>query len=422
MTEGGDAVEAGFAPDDGGGRDHVGVDAAVPGGRDEGPRGGGAIARARVDDVVDAPAAGDPSPHPGCRAGQPASVDGDDLVDVGGGSRRLVGDPHGPAARERRSGDGDVSAQADEGRTVDLPGDAGGGAVGGEGLGRRAEVESDATGDARRPGPGIEVDVAVPGHRAEDLWHGRAAPRQDLVEVAVVAEGGDGVADRGVDGSGRATCHQAGHMESLVQMGADADGSAGPIVQGGELRVVPKPTAGQVHGVELRGQHELGRIRVPRVGDHHGGGGADGPEGAHAELSRSRFRGCGHDPEVPPDVTVGVDELFVGTEDEEDDEEDDEDDEDEPDDVEPEEEESDGVLEGDVVVVVPEKPDEVDGVVVEVPDPVPEVALAGLLEPGCSRATTTPMNAVRPVVANTAARVSVRTLAWARFLDSGVLG
>ncbi len=60
--------------------------------------------------------------------------------------------------------------------------------------------------------------------------------------------------------------------------------------------------------------------------------------------------------------------------------------------------------------------------VVDVPDPVPEVALAGLLEPGCSRATTTPMNAVMPVVANTAARVSVRTRAWARFLDSGVLG
>ena len=62
------------------------------------------------------------------------------------------------------------------------------------------------------------------------------------------------------------------------------------------------------------------------------------------------------------------------------------------------------MLEGDVVVVVPDMPDEVDGVVVAVTDPVPEVVLGGLLDPGCSRATTMPMNAAIPVAAKTAAR------------------
>ncbi len=111
---------------------------------------------------------------------------------------------------------------------------------------------------------------------------------------------------------------------------------------------------------------------------------------------------------------MGVCEVLVGVDDDEDEE---------PDDVESDEdEEPDDVLEGDVVVVVPDEPDEVDGVVVAVPDPVPEVVLGGLLDPGCSRATTMPMNAAIPVAAKTAARVRVRTRARARSLDSGVLG
>ncbi len=114
---------------------------------------------------------------------------------------------------------------------------------------------------------------------------------------------------------------------------------------------------------------------------------------------------------------MGVDEVLVGEEEEEEEPE-------EPEDVESDEdEEPDDVLEGDVVVVVavPDEPDEVDGVVVAVPDPVSAVVLGGLLEPGCSRATTMPMNAAIPVAANTAARVRVRTRVWARSLDSGVL-
>ena len=89
-----------------------------------------------------------------------------------------------------------------------------------------------------------------------------------------------------------------------------------------------------------------------------------------------------------------------------------------------EDEEPDDVLEGDVVVVVACRTSRTRSTAWSwtCPIPVPEVVLAGLLEPGCSRATTTPMNAAMPVAANTAARVRVRTRVWARSLDSGVLG
>ena len=49
-------------------------------------------------------------------------------------------------------------------------------------------------------------------------------------------------------------------------------------------------------------------------------------------------------------------------------------------------------------------------------------SLGGLLEPGCSSATTTPMSAVSPAAARTAPRVRRRTLDCACARVSGVLG
>jgi hypothetical protein len=104
---------------------------------------------------------------------------------------------------------------------------------------------------------------------------------------------------------------------------------------------------------------------------------------------------------VPPDVTVGLEEVEVGA--------------DEP-------------FEPAVVVVVvsavePELPVlelpvlELLDVELGVPD-----SLGGLLEPGCSSATTTPMSAVSPAAARTAPRVRRRTLDCACARVSGVLG
>ena len=87
-----------------------------------------------------------------------------------------------------------------------------------------------------------------------------------------------------------------------------------------------------------------------------------------------------------------------------------------------------------VVVVVSEVEPEPELPVLELPVPelpvfelldvepaVPD-SLGGLLEPGCSSATTTPMSAVSPAAARTAPRVRRRTLACAFARVSGVLG
>jgi hypothetical protein len=363
-------------------------------------------------------------------------MDGHDLVDLRGWGGRLVGDPHGPPARQARSADRDVATEAHQRGPIDLTRDTRRGPVGRESLGRRAEVEKDAARDAHRAGIGVEVHVAEAGHRAEDVRRGGRSASDDLVEIAVVAEGGDCVAHRGVDGTGRATGHSTRHIDGLVEQGADADGDTGARVEGGKLRVVTKPAARFVHGVELGRQCELGRFRRARIGNHDGGRGADGAERAHGERGGSHVEG-GHD-DVPPEVTEGVDELLDGAVDEEelepenkeedesdDDESDDDESDDDPDEVVPDDPvpEDPDPEDPDPDDADPDDPDEVEGVVVTLdPDPAPVVVLVVLLEPGCSRATTTPMKAAMPVAAKIAARVSTRTRAWARSLDAGVLG
>ena len=56
------------------------------------------------------------------------------------------------------------------------------------------------------------------------------------------------------------------------------------------------------------------------------------------------------------------------------------------------------------------------------PEPVPPVPWAGLLEPGCSWATTTPIRAAAPVAPRTVARVARRNHASPRSRLCGVFG
>jgi hypothetical protein len=188
-------------------------------------------------------------------------------------------------------------------------------------------------------------------------------------------------------------------------------------VKGGQLRIATESAAGPVDGSELSRQGELGRVRGTRVGHDHRGRRADGPERTHGERATAQVGHRGQD-EDPPDVTDGVEELLDGADEDEEPEPEDEDEESDED----EDEESDDELEPDELdgVVAEDEPDDPDRVVD--PDPVPEVVAGALLEPGCSRATTTPMNAAMPVATKTAVRVNVRTSLWARCLDSGVLG
>jgi hypothetical protein len=122
---------------------------------------------------------------------------------------------------------------------------------------------------------------------------------------------------------------------------------------------------------------------------------------------------------VPPDVTVGREEVEVGADD--------------PFELLDElplslEDEPEPAV---VVVVVSEvepKP-EPELPVLELPlfvllevEPVVPDSLGGLVEPGCSSATTTPMTAVSPAAARTAPRVRRCTLDCAFARVSGVLG
>jgi hypothetical protein len=107
---------------------------------------------------------------------------------------------------------------------------------------------------------------------------------------------------------------------------------------------------------------------------------------------------------VPPDVTVGVEELEVGAE----------------------------LPELPVLPVLPESPEVPELPLEEDPPvaaPVPavdrdlvDVPLRTALAPGCSCATTMPMAAVAPAAASTAARVRCRTRVWTRSRLPGVLG
>ncbi len=174
-------VEGPLAPHDGGGRHEVGLDAAGAGGRDQDPVGLDAVPGPRIDDVVDVAVARPPGPDRGGRAGQAALRDRHHLVDAarpGSTTRGRCRSAHPPA------GGGPATATSPPRLTrVPVPsrrGDAGGGPVGRQRLGGRAEVETDTARDADGAMARIELHVLVAGHRTQRLRAERAggtAPR-----------------------------------------------------------------------------------------------------------------------------------------------------------------------------------------------------------------------------------------------------
>ena len=74
---------------------------------------------------------------------------------------------------------------------------AGGGSVGRQRLGGRAQVEAHAAGHAHRAGLGVELDRVPAGDR--DVGSGAATAAPTEREVAVVAERDQRLADRGID-------------------------------------------------------------------------------------------------------------------------------------------------------------------------------------------------------------------------------
>ena len=303
-----------------------------------------------------------------------------------------------------RTGDGDVTTEAHEDAAGDPTGDAGGGPIGRQRLGGRSEVEADTTRDANGEVGLVELHVLVARHPTQRPGR-RGRARLDLGQVGVVAECGDGVADGGVDGAAAPLGRVQRDRERVEEQRAHGHRPAGVGVQRLQLRVSPEPAAGAIDGGELGRQQFDGCVSACGLLDHDGGGGA---EGRGRSASQGGLENVGRLPhrEVPPDVTVGDEELDVGAWEE----------------VEEDEE----VPVFPVFPVVPVFPEASDvpfevplpssevallsSVVVTVVDPDVEVGveLPAELAPGRSCATTNPTATVAPVAAMIAPRVRTR--------------
>ena len=100
------------------------------------------------------------------------------------------------------AGHRDVAAQAHEDTAPDAAGDAGGGPVGRQSFGGRAEVQADAARNADGAVARVELHVLIADDPPErPRWDRRAGPH--LVQVGVVPECSDGVADRRIHGPSR---------------------------------------------------------------------------------------------------------------------------------------------------------------------------------------------------------------------------
>ncbi len=289
----------------------VGVHAAGRGHRNQAPMIARRFARRRVDNVVEPTAPPVPGPHDCAGTGQTAVPNGHDRS-CADGTRRVDGDGDGPAAERARTGHGHVPAHAHQrtrsGRRSDAPGSA----VGGEGLGRGAQVEVDSGWESDRPVSVVVLDIPPPGcarrrcvERRPDRWH--------VGEVSVVSEFLDSKSDGGVHGTLGALGHFQGHDDGLVEKRTHLDRSA-LRVQAPNLGIGPEPATGSVDGLQLLAQDGLGLRQGAVVIDGQGHRGPQGMQLGHSagrvEAARSRCV-TRHHP-VPPDTAVGACRVGVG--------------------------------------------------------------------------------------------------------------
>ena len=223
-----------------------------------------------------------------------------------GRRRRLPGDADGPAAGRGRAGDGDVAAQAHERARTDAPRDAGGGPVGRQRLGGRAEVEADAARDADGAVARVELHVLVARDRPEGAGEaaGGPAPRRGRRRSR---------ARRWrcrPSGRPRRRCarpRRSATRERLEEQGADRHGAAGVGVHHLQLGVGAEPAAGEVDG--RRARRPAGARRASACGGvlhDDGRRRADGAERAGGQ-DRLEPGGDRRHRDVPPDVTAGDD-------------------------------------------------------------------------------------------------------------------
>ena len=177
----------------------------------------------------------------------------------------VVGDPHAPAVGGRRAGDGDVAAEADEHAAARPPRWARSrGAVGGQRLGGRAEVEADAASEPDRPGARGRPDRPPAGDRANATpsaprrrpRRGRAPPRRSRGRSRARSAPAPTVGSTSPSVS-RAARSASSTASSSSGLTATVD--AGGCVQRRQLGVVAEAAARQVE----RGRRCARRPRAP---------------------------------------------------------------------------------------------------------------------------------------------------------------
>ena len=227
---------------------------------------------------------------------------------AGGG--RLPGDADRPPSRRRSARHGDVTAEAHEHPSTDRSSDARRRAVGSKRLGGRTEVEAHAARYADGVIGGVELHVRVAGNGTQSRWR-PGGTRQHLVEVGVVAQRSDGVADRRVDRAAGAPRGVDGDVQRFEEQRTHLHAGARVGVQGLELGVRAKPAARQIDLLEVGGQEAGGFVRDVSVLDDDRRGRADGAERPGGQLTEAVLSMGAHRL-VPPDVTEGFCELVLG--------------------------------------------------------------------------------------------------------------
>ena len=176
-------------------------------------------------------------------------------------------DPDPPAARRRLPRHGDVTAQPDQHPAADRLSDAVGGAVGGPGFGRRAEVQPGPGRHGQRARGRVQVDLAPPGYGPDGQIERRPV-RGDQAEVTVVASRRDRFPDRRVDVAVGELRGAQRHRHRHRQQRAQLDGPAIGAVQRDELGIGPEPAARGVQLGQVGRQHRPCRFEYRGVRHH----------------------------------------------------------------------------------------------------------------------------------------------------------
>ena len=261
------------------------------------------------------PPAVPPAARRDARGGHAARADGDRLAGGVGPVTMVVGDVDRPAAGGLRAAGGDVASERDQHASPDRLMRRPGGAVGGQRLGGRPEVELHASGqrDPRRvPGhldllPAL-APAPVDGDPGSISQRRAGRHRDQLVPVSVVAEGGELRGERRIHGAARGVSGVDGKADGLGEQRAGEDrarAGTGHRVEAAQLGVGAKAAGGRVDGIKFA-LHGRPRRRVDGAVVAQHGGSAEGVPRLRADERRRRRGRCRFHHEPPETVGAGA--------------------------------------------------------------------------------------------------------------------